>query len=342
MVGVGIVGFGYWGPNYLRVLKQLEDVEYLAICDSDSQRILSVKDKNVKKYTDYALFLDDGKIDAIIIATPPSTHFTLAMQALEKGKHILVEKPVTLKSEEAKELDACAKKKEKVFLIGHVFLYNDGIQYLRNHIHKEEFGKVHEIECIRQGHGPVRTDINVLWDLATHDISIVLYLLGKKPLVVTANGFKYRPQTVNEDSIIATFEFSDSVYSSIKVNWQYPIKERRVTIIGENQMIRFSDTDTISPIIVFHKTVTPHGELSNSEYGAFKMITSDDGYHVPVVKIREPLLMQIQDFLQCISNKTVPLSHGSLGVDVIEILEAAMISLKNNGNKVFLNNGISH
>ena len=181
MVGIGIVGFGYWGPNYLRILRQLDRVNYIAVCDSDPTRVASLNGDKVKKYTAFADIVADTNVDAIIIATPSPAHYVLAMQALQSGKHILVEKPVTLTAKEAKELQILAEEKQRVLTTGHVFLYNEGICFLKEHIQKSDFGKIHEIECIRQGHGPVRTEINVMWDLATHDISILLYLLGKMP-----------------------------------------------------------------------------------------------------------------------------------------------------------------
>lgn len=331
MVGVGIVGFGYWGPNYLRILKQCDEVDYLAVCDMDPARLAAITPGNVAQYADYKAFLDDKQINAVIIATPSPNHYTLAKQALEAGKHLLIEKPVTLIAAQAKELNDLAKKQEKVLATGHIFLYNDGIDFLKKHIQTPAFGSIHEIECIRQGHGPIRTEINVMWDLATHDISILLHLLDQMPSAVSAQGWKYRQETKQEDSVVMTLLFSNGIQSIIKVNWQYPIKERRITVIGSNQMIRFSDTEPTAPISIYYKAAKPHGELSNPEYGAFKMITSDDGYMVPAVKIREPLLLQIQDFFSCIKTKAQPKSSGLLGYDVVRILEAGQESLNKNG-----------
>ncbi len=336
MVGIGIVGFGYWGPNYLRILKQCDDVDYLAVCDMDRARLATITNGTIAQYTDYNVFLNDKKIDATIIATPSPSHYTLAKKALEAGKHLLVEKPATLHAVDAKELDEFAKKQEKVLATGHIFLYNDGIAYLKNHMNKGECGKVHEIECIRQGHGPIRTEINVMWDLATHDISILLYLLDQMPVAVSAQGWKYRQETKQEDSVVMTLLFPHEIKSIIKVNWQYPVKERRITVIGSNQMIRFSDTEPTAPVSIYYKAAKPHGELSNSEYGAFKMITSDDGYMVPAVKIREPLLLQIQDFLSCMKTKNQPKSSGLLGYNVVRILEAGQESLNKNGALITL------
>lgn len=331
MAGVGIIGFGYWGPNYLRVLRQCDEVTYIAICDSDATRLKAIKNEQFKCYTQYDELLADPFVDAVIIATPSPTHYVLAKKAVEAGKHILVEKPVTLNPQEAQELTKLAEKNAKVFVTGHIFLYNDGVEYLREHIKKQEFGQVHEIECIRQGHGPIRTEINVMWDLATHDISILLHLLEKMPAAVAASGFKYRKETLQEDSVIVTLRFPNEVRAVIKVNWQYPIKERRITVIGSNQMMRFSDTQAAAPIVLYYKAVRPHGEVSNSEYGAFKMITSDNGYLVPVVKIREPLLLQLQDFLTCIKTGKKAKSDGALGTKVVSILAAAQKSLQQDG-----------
>jgi predicted dehydrogenase len=336
MIGIGIVGYGYWGPNYLRILRQLGETNYLAVCDSDATRLESIKNTPIKRYTEYAAFLQDPNIHAIIIATPSPTHHKIALGALEADKHILVEKPVTLKAEHAKEIDEKAKQRNKVVLTGHIFLYNDGITFLKEHIHKQEFGKIHEIECIRQGHGPIRTEINVMWDLATHDISILLYLLEKMPITVAARGCKYRKETQQEDSVMLTLDFPDRTMCTIKVNWQYPVKERRVTVIGQNQMIRFSDTEQTAPISIYYKAAKPHGEISNPEYGAFKMITSDNGFHVPAVKIQEPLLLQIRDFLDAIQKKKQPKSDGILGIKVVQILEAAQESLQCDGKTVMI------
>ena len=334
MLGVGIVGLGYWGPNYLRVLKQLNYVESITVCDMDPKKLEALADTRIRSYQEYTVFLKDDAIKGIIIATPPATHYPLAKQALNSGKHLLIEKPVTLQADEAQELSDLAQANDLTLATGHIFVYNDGISYLKEHIAKPEFGQIHEIECVRQGHGPIRSEINVMWDLATHDIAILLYLLEHTPTAVSAQGFKYRKNSSQEDSVILTLQFPEDVYSTIKVNWQYPIKERRVTIIGSQQMIRFSDTDVTSPISIYDKNVESHGEQSDPEYGSFKMITKDAGYRVPSLKIREPLSLQIQDFLDAITNKRQPKSNAALGVDVIRILEAAQTSLKNKGKLV--------
>lgn len=331
MAGVGIVGFGYWGPNYLRVLRLLDEVTTLSVCDSDPKQLSVVTNPSIKKYAHYNDLLKDPSLNVVIIATPAPTHFDLGKQALEAGKHIMIEKPMALRARDAQELQILADKKNKVLSTGHIFLYNDGIDFLKRHIHTKEFGKIHEIECVRQGHGPIRTEINAMWDLATHDISILLYLLEQNPVAVSAHGFKYRKDTCQEDSVTMILRFNDEVQTSIKVNWQYPIKERRVTVIGEKQMIRFNDTETTSPIAVYYKSVEPHGEISNSEYGSFKMITSDAGCHLPTIKIREPLVVQIQDFFEAIRTNRTPKSDGILGMNVVRILEAAQKSLEQNG-----------
>lgn len=284
------------------------------------------------------MLLQDKQVGAIVIATPPQTHYSLAKKALQHNKHVLVEKPMTLKSQECEELSDIARANNSKLSVGHIFLYNDGVNFLKKQISAPEFGKIHEIECIRQGHGPIRTEINVLWDLATHDISILLYLLDQMPTTVTATGFKYAKNSLQEDSVVLCLNFPNNVNSIVKANWQYPIKERRVTVIGENKMVRFSDTDISAPITIYDKSVLRHGEQSEADYGAFKMIVKDGGYYVPCVKVKEPLLMQMSDFLGAISKNQEPLSNSLYGVNVVRVLEAAQKSLENNGMLVGVKN----
>ena len=334
MVGVGLIGLGYWGPNYLRVLRQIPSVEYLAVCDTNRAQLVSLHDAKIQLYDTHKAFFNDKNIQAIIIATPPLTHYDLTKMAINEQKHVLVEKPMTLSADQAQELSDLADNQQLILGSGHIFLYNDGIEYLNNHINKPSFGKIHEIECIRQSHGPIRTEVNVLWDLAPHDIAIALYLLNKMPHTVSAEGVKYLEDTQQEDSAIIQLYFDDHVYCNMKVNWRYPIKERLVTVIGSRSMIQFSDTDVQAPIKIYEKSVERHGEQSYADYGTFKMITKDGGYHVPSMKIREPLLIQINDFLRCINEHKNPKSDGKLGVKVVQILEAAQYSLRHDGIKV--------
>jgi len=338
MVGVGIVGFGYWGPNYLRILRQFPEVDYLAVCDINAERLKPLNNTKIGLYSDYNKFLQDPQLNALIVATPSPTHYELAKTALNQSKHVLLEKPVTLNSDHARELAELAKEKKLTLLSGHVFLYNDGIEFIKNHITKPEFGNIHEIECIRQSHGPIRTEINVMWDLATHDISILLYLLNQMPTEVSARGFKYRSQSKHEDSVVMTLHFPNETNSTIKVNWQYPLKERRVTVIGSNQMIRFSDTELASPVTIYDKSAGPHGEKSSEKYDEFKMLTRDGGQHSPSIKVREPLMLQIQDFLHCIASSSEPKSNSFFAVNVIKILEAAQESLNKKGVSVEVKN----
>jgi len=269
--------------------------------------------------------LEDPNIQGIIICTPATTHYSVARAALQQDKHVLVEKPLTTSSIEAKELLLLAEERKRVLMVGHVFLYNSAIMQIKQYIDNGDLGKILYVYSSRTGLGPVRSDINVCWDLAPHDISILCYLLNKKPLHVTSNGEWYLKQG-NEDVAFNTIEFDQNLIANIHVSWLDPIKIRKLTLVGTKKMLVFNDILPTEKIKIFDKGFTYERPLG--DFGDFQLSLRDGDILIPKIKITEPLTEQCIDFIACIKNNKKPKSDGEHGLLVVQVLEAMSASLK--------------
>lgn len=345
MVRIGIIGLGYWGPNLERNFLNLPDSKLTAICDLSKDRLDKAKKNNPGVYTtkNAADLLKKERVDAVVIATPTKTHYALTKLALENGIHVFVEKPLATKSFECEELIEIAEKNNLILFVGHVFLYNTAINEIKDLVENGELGNIIHINASRLNLGPIRQDVNALWDLAPHDISIILELIGALPVSVNCHGLAYLNADIH-DVCSLTLHFETNCMATINVSWLDPKKVRLITIVGDKKMAIFDDNEPLEKIKIFNKCVeTPdhtdtfEGFHYNNRYG--------DTW-IPWLQPAEPLKTECQSFLQCVITNEQPKTDGKNGMDVVKVLEAADISLHDKGRMVEVkkinNNNKSH
>jgi len=340
MINIAQVGCGYWGPNLLRNFYSLDNVSVKSVVELDLNRVNYVK-KNypvVSITTDFKDVLNDVDISAVVIATPASTHYDLVKKTLESGRHCLVEKPLSMTSIEARELVELADLKKLTLMVGHTFLYNAAVRYLRQKILNRELGDIYYIYSQRLNLGRIRTDVNALWNLGPHDISIVLYLLNTNPVAVTANGVSYIQKDV-EDVAFLTIRFKNDIIVHIHVSWLDPNKVRRMTVVGKEKMIIYDDTSDHK--IQIYDSGIDKKLLVNSlgefdDFGKFQLIHRAGDVLSPKIDFKEPLKVEAEHFIYCIRNNRTPISDGQNGLQVVKILEAATKSIKNQSKEIQL------
>jgi predicted dehydrogenase len=326
MVRVAVVGAGYWGPNFIRVLEELADSELLAVCDKDAAKLEKINNQyplvNVTADFDSLVARDD--LDAVIVATGSEAHYSVAKTCLERGKHVLVEKPISLRSAEAAELVDIARSRDRVLLVGHLLRYHSGVIKLKEYIDNETLGKVLYVYTTRVNLGKVRKEENAMWSFATHDIYVVMYLLGAVPEYVTASGQSYVRKGVH-DVVFLTLHFPGDVMAHIHVSWLDPHKIRKTTVVGDKKMAVLDDTAATEKLRIYDKGIdyTP----SYGDYGESLSIRIGD-ISIPKLDMKEPLKVECQHFLDCIIKGDEPLTGGEQGQKVIQILEAADQSLR--------------
>jgi len=332
-----IIGCGIWGRNYVRVLSELEHSNLLYVCDKDESKLKEFsRIYKVRTTTKLNEVLEDNEVQAVIIATNPASHFTIAKECLAYDKHILVEKPLTDSVETSEELVKLAKEKNKTLMVGHTFIYNNAIKKLKEYIENKDIGDVHYLTAKRNNLGPIRSDVNALYDLATHDISIFLYLMNSLPKQVIANGGSFiQKQSEIEDFVNIFLEFENGVKATIEASWLSPKKVREITLVGSKKMIVFDD---MSPdkLTVFSKgaEAAKTVDYSNLEYKDYHVTLMDGDILLPKIKVPEPLKEQVLHFIESIKSSKEPITNGQNAIDVLKVLEAAQKSLKNNGEKV--------
>ena len=330
-IRVALAGIGHWEPNLAYSIVAAGG-EICWLCDQDAERLRNFAQRyqDAHTSTNFESILIDPSVDAVMIATPTSTHYSLAQAALNAGKHVLVEKPLALTSTQARELAELAEARQRVLLVGHVYQYNAIIRALKVLIDQGELGNLLYMSFTRTNLGPVRTDVNALWDLATHDISIMTYLLNESPKSVTTSGHCYLNANV-EDVVSAVFEFASGVTAHVHASWLNPRKVRNITVVGEKKMVEVDDLNLQEPIRIFDKRVDvpPPGTLVGS-FVEFKTLVVDGGSTTLPVATNRPLETECVHFLECIRTGCQPISDGKNGLEVVRILEAATRSLQHN------------
>jgi predicted dehydrogenase len=328
-IKVGAIGFGYWGPNLVRNFVENPSSEMVIIADLKKERLSKITESypQVIVTNDYKeLFNLD--LDAVVIATPPGTHYPLAKECLEHGLHVLVEKPMTLNSQHAEELIDISKNKGLVLMVGHTFEYNVAVQTLKNLIDSGELGQIYYVDAARLNLGLFQRDLNVIWDLAPHDISILLYILGTTPLSVSAHGMPFVNEGI-QDVVYINMVFPNNILAHIHVSWLDPCKVRRVTVVGSKKMVVYNDIESLEKIRIYDKGVEkpPYTET----FGDFQLSYRYGDVVIPNIRLTEPLQKECQHFLDCIINHSIPQSDGQDGLHVVKIIEAAQRSLSENG-----------
>ncbi len=326
-IRVGIVGCGYWGPNLIRNFSEIPSSEVVAVADLREERLKSIRNSNrqIVPTTDYK-DLFKMILDAVVIATPPATHYPIACDALEHGLSVLIEKPITTSSSQAEGLIELADKKDRVLMVGHTFQYNAAVVALKKLVDSGELGKILYIDTARWNLGLFNKDLNVLWDLAPHDLSIITYLLDCCPVSVEAYGMDCMFKGIH-DVAFMNLVFPNDVLAHIHVSWLDPSKVRRVTVVGSRKMVVYDDIEPLEKIRIYDKGVEAPDYTNN--FGEFQCSYRYGDVVIPNIKFVEPLRQESQHFLDCIANHTRPLTSGEEGLQVVKILEAAQSSLMN-------------
>ena len=332
MIRIGCVGLGHWGPNLARNVASAEGAVLQALCDAIPERLaqLGASFPAATTTTDLNELLADPHIDALILATPAATHFALAKAALEAGKHVLVEKPLAKTADECRTLIALAEERGLTLMVGHVFLYNAAVRRVKAMIDAGELGELYYVYSQRLNRGIVRQDVNALWNFAPHDLSILSYWLGAPPTEVEARGFAYLQPGI-EDVVFLTMTFPGGVGASVHLSWLDPNKVRRMTIVGSKKMVLYDDMSPDAKVVVYDKGISraeaPAALGTYQDFGSYHLLARAGDVVIPKLEQREPLRVEIEDFVRCVRDGARPLADGLSGLHVVEALEAAQRSL---------------
>lgn len=328
---IGVVGYGYWGPKLVRNISETPKAALTWVADLDAERLgrLGENYPSLRLTQSYDEMLASD-IDAVVVATPIRSHYRLAKAALLAGKHVMVEKPLTADSREADDLVNIAERRGLTLMAGHTFEYNGAIRALRNIVRSGELGRIYYVDAARLNLGLFQADINVLWDLAPHDLSILLYVLGTDPLSVSARGSaNVRPGV--HDVAYLDVAFPEGVLAHLHLSWLDPCKVRRVTIVGSKKMVVCNDLADAEKIRIYDKGVEQPYETDR--FSDFHLAYRYGDVTIPHVPFQEPLRVQVDHFIDCIRTGARPQSDGRIGAKVVRILEQADRSLQNGGGR---------
>lgn len=329
MISIGVIGYGYWGPNWVRNLAELPDVRLAAVCDLRPERLalVSARYPTVHVTTDVHELLHSPRVDAVVIATPVASHFALAMLALRAGKHVLLEKPLTTTSAEAEALIEEAARRGLTLMVDHTFVYTGAVRKMKELIDAGRLGEIFYYDSVRVNLGLFQHDVNVLWDLAVHDLSIMDYLLDAQAVAVSATGTAH----INglEDMAYLTCFFPGKLIAHLHVNWLAPVKVRRTLIGGAQQMVVYDDLEPSEKVKVYNRGV----DTTAGPEGVYQMLV---GYRTgdmwaPQLDMTEALRGEAAHFVECVATGRRPLTDGEAGLRVVQILEAASRSLRQRG-----------
>jgi predicted dehydrogenase len=332
VIGVGVIGAGYWGPKHIRNFSEIAGSRVTMVADLSEPRLASIRASypSISTTTDFQELLHHSDVDAVVIATPVSTHAALAEEALNAGKHVLVEKPLAASSAECERLIRAAEANGCVLMVGHTFLYNPAVLMLREMVQSGELGDIYCANAERLNLGLFQRDINVLWDLAPHDLSIFMYLLGTAPTAVSAHGTAHYLPSI-EDVAYMQVTFPGKVHAGIHASWLDPNKVRRITLIGSRKMVVYDDVEAVDKIRVYDRGVDMPSEITN---GMPSLSYRSGAISIPPVSGSEPLRLECEHFLECIRTGARPRSDGRQGLTVVQALEASERSLRLDGAKV--------
>jgi predicted dehydrogenase len=332
-IAVAVVGCGYWGPNLIRNFNALPECKVRYVCDKDEKRLAHMKQlyPSVEPTKDFEKIVGDKEVDAVVVATPVHLHYELAKKSLEAGKHTFVEKPMTQTSAQANELVQIAAKKKLTLMVGHTFIYSAPVRRIKEIVKNGDIGEIQYISSRRLNLGLFQKDINVAWDLAPHDISIILFFLEKPPISVNCQGKAHINKDI-EDVTNMSLDFENGGFATIHSSWLDPNKIREMIIVGSKKMIVYDDNEPLEKIKIYDKRVEapPHYDT----FAEFQYSYHYGDMIAPYIKQTEPLKVETQHFLDCIKTGKKPESNGLEGLRVIQILEASSRSLKSGGAKV--------
>jgi len=328
-IQIGVVGFGYWGPKLVRNLSEMTDANLTWVAEMNPVRRQRVDSQYpaLQTTSDYEEMLRSD-VDAVVVATPIWTHYRLAKAALLAGKHVMVEKPLTSNTAEAEELTELAERRGLTLMVGHTFIYNGAVRALREIVNSGEIGDVYYVDAARLNLGLFQTKTNVLWDLAPHDLSILLHVLGRDPVSVSARGSSSVTPGIH-DVAYMEIRFAENLLAHVHLSWLDPCKVRRVTIVGSKKMVVYNDLHEVEKIKIYDKGVDRPYETDR--FSDFHLTYRYGGMSVPYIPVEEPLRCQCEHFVHCIRTGDRPESDGRIGTKVVRILEEADKSLHNGG-----------
>jgi predicted dehydrogenase len=318
----GIIGLGHWGPNHLRIFNSIADCEVVAAADQSPARIDRLRSvaPSASWYTSHEDLLADPEVDAVVVATPTKTHYAVVDAALRAGKHVLCEKPLCTDSREGELLVALARSQGLILMVGHIFLFNSGILKVKELISGGSIGSLRYISAVRTNLGPVRSDVNAAYDLASHDIAVFNWIIGSEPVEVQAMGAAFLQPGI-EDVAVVTLRYPGNVLASIQCSWLDPKKVRQMTFVGSRKMVSWDDLALSNPVAVYDKSVETNREVS--DYGEHLRLSMFDGdVHLPKVALDEPLKAQAIAFQKAVREGRAERSGGEFAVGVVRVLSA--------------------
>ena len=327
-VRTAVVGCGYWGKNLVRNFSRLSDLRVCCDTDPELRKKTAAAHPGMEIRADYDMVMNDAEIDAVILATPAPLHAEMAIAALERGKHVFVEKPLALSRGDAERMVAAAEAAGRVLMVGHLLEYHPAVNYLKQLIESGELGDVYYIYTQRVNLGKVRSDENALWSLAPHDIAIILYLLEEEPTEIMASGQAFLQEGI-EDAVFVTLRFASGRVAHVHVSWLDPHKERRVTVVGSQKMAVFDDMEPMEKVRVYDKGVDrSQTEAPDYETYAELLQLRIGDVLIPRIPADEPLALECQEFLRAVETGQPPRSDGADGMAVVGVLEAAQRALE--------------
>ncbi len=335
MIKIGVIGYGYWGPNLVRNFAETPGAQVAAVSDFDPAKLALVQRRfpGCKTTTDFRELLNDPAIDAIVIATPVRTHYALALEALRAGKHVWLEKPMTETSDEAKHLLDEAQARNLVLLVDHTFIYTGAVAKMHEIIKSGQLGKIYYYDSIRVNLGLFQRDVSVISDLAVHDFSILDHLLDEHPVAVTASGTNHFPGTPENLAYVTLFYESGTI-AHANVSWLAPVKVRQILVGGSNKMITYDDLEPSEKIKIYDKGVSFTDDPEKIQEMRVGYRTGD--MWAPKLAVTEALRVEGEHFIDCVTHQRKPRTDGELGLRVVEIIEAANESMRNRGVTVNL------
>lgn len=325
-INIGIIGLGYWGPNFARIVAQSSTANLKWCCDLDKQKLERMKNlyPATQLTEDYRKILADPEVKAVIIATPAITHYQITKDSLLAGKDVLVEKPVDYITKRVEKLVKLSEGKRRILMVGHIFRFNPAVIKIKEYIDSGYLGKLLYFSFKRVGLGPIREDVNVMWDLAPHDISMLLYFTETQPVSIFASGQSYFNQ--NEDVVFLTIKFANQIIANLHLSWIDPVKIRQVTIVSDKKMAVFDDVSLTEKVKIFDKGVSYFD--TGDSFGEFQASIRDGDILIPKISAAEPLQEEFNHFIDCIQNRKRPFTDIREALQVTKILEAAQKSLK--------------
>ena len=331
----GLIGYGYWGPNLLRNFADIPGAKAVAVADLDGKKLESVTRRYpwVKTTTDFREVITDTSVDVVAIATPVSTHFELGMAALKAGKHVWMEKPLAETSFQARKLMDDADRRKRSLFVDHTFIYTGAVRKMGDILRSGELGRVYYYDSVRVNLGLFQRDVNVISDLAVHDFSILDYLLGEHPAAVSASGANHFPGTPENLAYVTLF-YDSGIIAHVSVSWLAPVKVRQIRIGGSKQMIIYDDLEPDEKVKVYDKGVSFTDDPRQIHEMRVGYRTGD--MHAPKLEMTEALRSGGEHFVDCIEHGKVPQTDASLGLRVVEIIEAATSSMRGKGETVYI------